>query len=685
MRSRRRAAAGRLARAALALACVAATLHPAAAKPLASLAIMKLSQIDPLVRRGLLRRNVARGWALARAALCCRDSLAHPPLRALRRSYGRATRPAGALPRRLPAAATRRPNGAARCVLLGRLPAGSFPAPLALAPPQAVCNDGSVGAFYMHTASDPSMSNVWLIYLEGACRTQRKAFSALICVCGCAPPARPAGGDWCYSAQSCGERFRVSPQFMSSNGWPGEISLGGIMSENPDKSPWAGVNKAYLGYCSSDAWIGDVAASTETFGIAFRGQRIVSATLQFLVSNHGMGSVPGTRILFAGCSAGSRGALFTADYVLPMLVTMGVDPTFVEVQAMFDSPLWVDVLPITGATGPIMPLETQTQAVLALVGATNRLGPTCAMAYPGTESWKCLYGQYRLPFVETPFVLNAAQFDRFQLPYNEGGNPPYTAAGLAYAASFQAAVRTALAPLPTAAQNGSDVFSSACFHHCVTDETTFWGLKVANVSFRDLAGAWFFQRRAPLRIVEDCTGFKCGQCRSHRKDPGAPPDPAKMWKPGRPPHAPAPPDPFAIWSPPPSLRPGQRAPAPLTVRATPSGAGGPGGHHAVVIVLMLLIAAGVAVACFAPRGSKLRVLHGERAMELEVDTLIGGSGRRPPGYGASTETGGDTPMAAFRSDARYAAPKGAVPPPRGPPTAGGKPRAGSKPPEWTRK
>jgi hypothetical protein len=42
-------------------------------------------------------------------------------------------------------------------------------------------------------------------------------------------------------------------------------------------------------------------------------------------------------------------------------------------------------------------------------------------------------------------------------------------------------------------------------------------------------------------------------------------------------------------------------------------------------------------------------------------------------------------MAAFRSDARYAAPKGAVPPPRGPPTAGGKPRAGSKPPEWTRK
>ena len=35
------------------------------------------------------------------------------------------------------------------------------------ADPLAVCNDGSVGAFYMHTASDPTLANVWLIYLEG--------------------------------------------------------------------------------------------------------------------------------------------------------------------------------------------------------------------------------------------------------------------------------------------------------------------------------------------------------------------------------------------------------------------------------------------------------------------------------------------------------------------------------------
>ena len=120
------------------------------------------------------------------------------------------------------------------------------------------------------------MANVWLIYLEG--------------------------GDWCYSAETCATRYKVGPQFMTTNGarprsgivvvrgkrgalswrrwetlrcprlpcvcssnvvdppdtqrrvagWPGVVSLGGIMSSNPDKSPWAGANKIYVGYCSSD-------------------------------------------------------------------------------------------------------------------------------------------------------------------------------------------------------------------------------------------------------------------------------------------------------------------------------------------------------------------------------------------------------------------------------------------------
>lgn len=32
--------------------------------------------------------------------------------------------------------------------------------------PQAVCNDGSPGAYYFRKASDTALENVWLLYLE---------------------------------------------------------------------------------------------------------------------------------------------------------------------------------------------------------------------------------------------------------------------------------------------------------------------------------------------------------------------------------------------------------------------------------------------------------------------------------------------------------------------------------------
>lgn len=93
-----------------------------------------------------------------------------------------------------------------------------------------------------------------------------------------------------------------------------------------------------MGYCSSDAWVGDVARSDATFGLAFRGQRIISATLSSLVTNHGLGSTAGQRLLFAGCSAGGRGAMFTIDYVPAILHDLGVRDGDVQLQGLFDSP-----------------------------------------------------------------------------------------------------------------------------------------------------------------------------------------------------------------------------------------------------------------------------------------------------------------------------------------------------------
>ena len=117
-------------------------------------------------------------------------------------------------------------------------------------------------------------------------------------------------------------------------------------------------------------------------------------------------------MLFGGCSAGARGAMFSVDYVQAMLPA-GAPP----VLAFLDSPLWVDVEPNDPS---VMPLENQTAAALPLFNASGALPPDCAAAFPADEQWRCLYGEYRLPYVRTPYVMSASQFDKFQLTYNEG-------------------------------------------------------------------------------------------------------------------------------------------------------------------------------------------------------------------------------------------------------------------------
>ena len=71
-------------------------------------------------------------------------------------------------------------------------------------------------------------------------------------------------------------------------------------------------SQIYLGYCSSDAWVGDVGPESNDWKFSFRGQRILEAMLTVLQTQFGMGAVPGRdRLLLSGCSAGARGAMFS--------------------------------------------------------------------------------------------------------------------------------------------------------------------------------------------------------------------------------------------------------------------------------------------------------------------------------------------------------------------------------------
>jgi hypothetical protein len=357
------------------------------------------------------------------------------------------------------------------------------------------------------------------------------------------------GGDWCYDEESCAGRLQSNPQLVSSKDWRPTGALGGIFETNPEKTPFAGAHKIYVPYCSSDAWVGD----TESGGLQFRGQAIVRAVLRALAQQFALGRQPGDRLLFGGCSAGARGAAFTLDYVADMLLAVGAQG--VQLQGLLDSPLWIDVAPM--ATAPLS-LQCQAQAALGFLNATARLGESCVVAYPNpAEHWKCLFGQYRVPTLRTPYALNAAQYDTFQLEYALGGSmPPRYPDQIVYADAFGDATRAVVEGLPAAGQAGSGVFSAACFHHCVTLSASFWGIQSEGVTFSEAVRYWFFGGCPeelcpggvePEQVIEDCDeGFE--QCKSRctvkrsRKGGKRKPRPPKVfsWHAGMPtPPAPA--------------------------------------------------------------------------------------------------------------------------------------------------
>ena len=339
--------------------------------------------------------------------------------------------------------------------------------------PGAVCNDGSPAGYYW-SASSSGQTGKWLIYLMG--------------------------GMWCYSQQTCQLRMQDAQFQTSSKHWQKQLQIGqgtggvgGIFS-NQGANPFADYNKVYLEYCSSDAWMADIDASEQTWGLAFKGQTIVQSALADLAANHGLAS--GADVVFGGCSAGGRGAMVLLDYVAGWL------PSGVNVRGILDSGLWVDIPSFD--TNEIT-LQEQTQDAFALFNPTNVIPAECAAQYSGGDSWKCIYGQYRMPFVQTPYFINAAQMDDFQLLYDMGGTMPETPDQVAYADQFQAATLAALQPSIKAKQG---VFSVTCLVHCLTLDTQLMDQYTANGQTMVQALTEWEAGSVP-QVVSSCQGYPC--------------------------------------------------------------------------------------------------------------------------------------------------------------------------------
>eukprot|EP00658_Telonema_sp_P-2_P048181 TRINITY_DN36663_c0_g2_i1.p1 TRINITY_DN36663_c0_g2~~TRINITY_DN36663_c0_g2_i1.p1 ORF type:complete len:391 (+),score=66.92 TRINITY_DN36663_c0_g2_i1:201-1373(+) len=350
-----------------------------------------------------------------------------------------------------------------------------------LTDPLAVCNDGSQAGYYYKEGTDPQL---WLVYL--------------------------AGGDWCYDAESCAAR-KLLPH-VGNGGYNGSLHTSSV--HFPSSCPKTGVfselkgaalaraNKVYIPYCTSDAHMGDRPGSEATNGWHFRGQRVVSAVLKELESKHWGGQdAEGITMVFGGGSAGGRGAMTLLDSVAERLK--------VRVLGYLDSNMWMDV---ASHNQSFMGFAEQTEAAFKWVDARNVVGSQCGLMYKGNE-WRCIFGQFRMPFVRTPYLMTASQYDSWQLRFDVCDDLlgcTIRSDAMAYTDSYGMLVQQYLMGFPPVPDGKSAVYSQACYNHHMSESKLFTSTSNSHgMTENDALRVWVNDPQG-YNWVDQCQGYECG-------------------------------------------------------------------------------------------------------------------------------------------------------------------------------
>lgn len=204
--------------------------------------------------------------------------------------------------------------------------------------------------------------------------------------------------------------MKTHKKLVSSKSWPAKRSFGGIFSRDENQSPLHDANKVYLPYCSSDGHMGMVGSEDKAeklWGLYFRGADIVQSMMKALVKDYGLGDRADDQVVFGGYSAGGRGAMVNIDKIVDIPEALGKHP--IKVLGALDSPLYMNIEPLnSGTTG----LKNMMRGAYANFNVKSVVPQDCASRHAGKE-WRCIFGQFRLEFIKTPFVLFADQFDSY--------------------------------------------------------------------------------------------------------------------------------------------------------------------------------------------------------------------------------------------------------------------------------
>jgi len=235
----------------------------------------------------------------------------------------------------------------------------------------------------------------------------------------------------------------------------------------------------------------------------------VRALFADLVAARGLGGDAGTRVLYGGCSAGARGALFNADAVRAGLSASAVAANITRFGTLLDSAFYQDIEPYDTALPSLM---TIAAAAVQLHGSAAGAMPACAARFSGADIWKCFFGCYTVPFLEAPYFLHQFLYDSYQLDKNGATGTP-KGAQVAYDEDFRNLTHT-YARLDVDVRPGRDHAASlpACHRHCNTLTGNTWSTNtVQGHTLEAAVASWFFSDASVPNFLEDtCGGFSCG-------------------------------------------------------------------------------------------------------------------------------------------------------------------------------
>eukprot|EP00656_Telonema_subtile_P041963 TRINITY_DN47329_c0_g1_i1.p1 TRINITY_DN47329_c0_g1~~TRINITY_DN47329_c0_g1_i1.p1 ORF type:complete len:140 (+),score=27.43 TRINITY_DN47329_c0_g1_i1:120-539(+) len=127
--------------------------------------------------------------------------------------------------------------------------------------------------------------------------------------------------------------------------------------------------------------------------------------------------------------------------------------------------------------------------------------------------WRGGFGQYRMPFVSTPYLIMASQYDSWQLRFDVCDDMlgcVIPAAALPYTDGYGMLVQQYMNGLPGAGlRNTSAVYSQACYNHHMSESDLFWTAKNDHgLASNDALHTWL-QVPGGYHWVDKCTGYQC--------------------------------------------------------------------------------------------------------------------------------------------------------------------------------